>query len=201
MRGVHTWKGVAVAIVLFAAFPSSASESVLGLELGAVGLHDVISKLGPAKLVRTGDASTSETWLCYHSKAGEFLIFASNSEMAGPNLELTAIRLSKSPPSESECAEYSAEKPLRLSNGLGLGSTEPEIEAATAGKPSPKGGYIICSKHLFKKGTPEYDRWASAKGCFLEGEEPYFSVCTGLFAKFEKGHAVWVQISRIESVC
>jgi len=201
MRRVHTWKAVAVATVLFAALPSSGSESVLGLKLGTVGLHDVISKLGPAKLARTGDASTSETSLCYHTKAGEFLVFASNNEMAGPNLELTAIRLSQSPPLESECAEYSAEKALRLSNGLGLGSTEAEVKAAAEGEPSPEGGYVACSKHLFMKGTPAYDRWANAKGCFAEGEEPYFSVCTGLSARFEDGRAVWIQISRIESVC
>jgi hypothetical protein len=121
--------------------------------------------------------------------------------MAGPNLELTAIRLSKYPPPGRKCAQHPAESALHLSNGLGLGSTETEVTAAAKGEVSLEGGHVACSKHLFEKGTPEYDRWANAKACFSEGEEPYYSVCTGLSAKFEDGRAVWVEVSRIESVC
>ncbi|MDH4073668.1 MAG: hypothetical protein OEV41_11270 [Gammaproteobacteria bacterium] len=201
MRAMQIWTLVALAILVLAASPSDASESLLGLEPGAVGLNDVVSKLGPTELVRTGDASTSETSVCYQTNAGEFVVFASFSEMGGPDLDLTAIRLSASAPPGRKCARHPAKEPLAFSNGLKLGSTEADIKKHAPGPANADGDFVACSKRFFEKGTPEYERWANSEGCFREGEEPYYSVCSGLSAKFEDGRAVWIQLNRIESVC
>jgi hypothetical protein len=103
--------------------------SAIGLVLGQHTLDDVVATLGPARIVHTGDAGESESSVCYRTSNGEALAFASTSEMAVPWLQLTAIRLGKLSQLQGGCSPLK-QPPVRFSNGIGLGMTRREIEAA-----------------------------------------------------------------------
>lgn len=175
--------------------------SALGLVLGRHQLDDVVAALGPAKIVRTGDAGESEASVCYRTAKGEVLAFVSYTEMA-TGLELTAIRLGGAQALHGECSPLKQPLP-RLSNGLRLGMTRAQIEAAlgVALQEAPEGfQYSICSPEPFEKGTDDYDRWANTK-CFPEGVVPHADICTSVTVRLRKGRAVLLEVSRIEAVC
>ena len=177
-----------------------ANVSALGLKLGTHTLDDVVARLGNAERVYTGDASTAETSVCYQAGHGEVIVFASNDEMGGRNLELTDIRLHVVGQGDRDCLKLVRDSPISLSNGLRLGLTKAQVRS-TIGVCLAIGAHGRCVKVPFRKGTPGYKRWAGAKGCYRDGEAPYYSVCTTVAAKFEGDKAVWIQVTRIESVC
>lgn len=177
--------------------------SALGLVLGRHTLENVVAVVGPARQVHTGDAGESESSVCYRTSSGEVLAFASNSEMAVPPLQLTAIRLGKVSQLQGACSPLTG-PPVRFSNGIGLGMTRRQIEAALGD--ALQQGPVYLEQHKcvavpFKKGTEEYDRWANAPLCFEAGEAPHSNVCVSLAVQLENGRAVWLEASRVESVC
>jgi hypothetical protein len=173
--------------------------SGLGFALGAQHIGNVKEALGPGELLHSGDAGTAETSICFQTDLGEVIVFASNDEMAGPDLELTGIRLHRAGPEDSDCRMLKLDSRIVLSNGLRLGLTRREVESAIGVPLDPDGTASSCTQVPFHKGTAE--PWINAKGCFRPGEEPYYNICNTVTAKFETDKALSIELTRIRSVC
>lgn len=65
------------ALFIWSPSGSEAAVSVLGFELGKTKLGEIVVQLVANSPLKSRDASTSETSVCYKNKAGEFIIFAS----------------------------------------------------------------------------------------------------------------------------
>lgn len=184
-----------LSLLLLASVPVNASISILGIELGAHSLNDVQSRLGSGNMVKSGDAAMSETSICYKTLAGEFIQFASNSEMAVDSLGVTAIRLSDNPFPNRVCPLVKIKSKSIFSNGFKLGMAKDEFEKVKSGDS------FGCVEVPFAVNSAEYLRWRNAPGCFEKGQEPYYYVCSNSSATFHDNKVIWVEVTRIESVC
>jgi len=171
-----------------------AALTVLGITAGSSQtLHDVTRRLGPAKSWHTGDASASESKVCYKvpSEAGDVVVvFASSGEMGGPKGQVNFIRLYA--PGVPFAAKNRCERlarttaDLRLGIGLHLGATPDEVTAALWKRPMSRKGALhfeSCRTHHSRKGD-----MCESDCSFIEG-------------KFERGAAVYFGLSRIQSDC
>jgi len=190
-----------------------AALTVLGITAGSPQtLHDVTRRLGEAKSWHTGDASTSESKVCYTvpSAAGDVVVvFASSGEMGGPEGQVNFIRLyAPGMPfaAKDRCQRLARTAgDLRLGNGLHLGATPDDVTGALWKRPvSKKGGlhFESCRTRHFRKSDPNYEHWKGKGDCgFKDPQRPEFNDCSSIEAKFERGAAVYFELSRIQSVC
>ena len=181
-----------------------AALTVLGITAGSSQtLHDVTRRLGPAKSWHTGDASTSESKVCYKiaTDAGEaVIVFASGLEMAWPAGQVMSIRLyAPGIPfaARSRCARLErASADLRIGNGLHLGATPDGVTDALWKRPvSKKGGlhFESCRTRYLKKSPPGHE--------YGKGKGTCESDCSSVEAQFERGAAVFFELSRVQSDC
>jgi hypothetical protein len=92
-------------------------------------LDTIRTAVGAGRLDQSGDASTSLTWLCYTAPEIGQRIWLAADEMGGGNVdEITVASLPAGAAATAECPALPQRfQPLRLANGLGIGSTEAEV--------------------------------------------------------------------------
>lgn len=185
---------------------------VLGFRVGGTKtLHDVMVRLGMTRSWHTGDASESESKICYRipSTRGEImLVFASNGEMSTPKGQVNSIRIISPEIVFSErryCSllHLSADK-LSTPNGLHLGISVTETQAIFGAKHPDKNGslrYDLCQKRYFLKSDPAFKTWIGKSQCFEDPSRPYVDDCGFLQIDFSHGHAVFIRLDMIQSVC
>lgn len=174
-------------------------------------LNDVKKHLGESSVWHSGDASTSESKVCYRldGETGEVIVvFASNSEMSSPKGQVTSIRV------------YGMEVPfaakkrcvllpgfaneLRTLDGLHLGATRAEIARVLWKRPVSKNNfirYVSCRKQFMQKSAPYFERWVGKKECFENPQQPYLNDCTTVEFQLKSEAAVYFELSRGQSVC
>ncbi len=212
---------IAAALSLLSAVEASSAEtgpartyeataSILGVRAGsAETLSDVAKRLGSAEIWHTGDASESESKLCYRisSEKGEtVLVFSSNGEMSEPKGQVTGIQLySTTTPfrDRRRCSPLKAGK-LTTPNGLGLGSSPEEVTGVLGKRGLSKRDalhYTSCRKQYMRKGEPYFERWFGKEGCFENPRKPYTNECSYIEFQFKEGAAAYMNLSRNQSVC
>jgi hypothetical protein len=114
------------------ALPSAAGNdgsqftAFAGFELGKVTLGQVAERLGPAKLIESGDAGDYEAKICYRTSLG--LVYFMSGEMGGREHQLLGFGVSGNNPA-LPCAKFPpdlAPKTLSLA-GLRRGLTKAEF--------------------------------------------------------------------------
>lgn len=184
------------------------SRTILGVTLGRSTLATVQQKLGSAKMWREGDASTAEEAICYVTSEphATVIVFASNSEMAGPpENQVTDIRMmgSESYPQRAKCAGISAEN-IRTPSGLGLGISRKTVRTILG---APSHGTLskpIYTWNIIKplpKSDKNYDYWASRKEECFDGKEPFVNVGSEIRVVFNDDVVVALSFERMESIC
>ncbi len=174
-------------------------------------LIDVKKHLGESSVWHTGDASTSESKVCYRleGETGEVIVvFASNSEMSSPKGQVTSIRVyGKEVPfaAKKRCAllqGYANE--FRTLDGLHLGATRAEIAQVLWKRPVSKNNsirYDSCRKQYMQKSDPFFERWIGKNECFENPQRPYVNDCTTVEFQLKSDAAVYFKLSRSQSVC
>jgi hypothetical protein len=189
-----------------------AAVTFLGITAGAdTTLSDVAKRLGVAKQWHTGDAANSESKLCYVVRATQpyIVVFASNSEMSAPKGQVSSIRIyGRGIPfrAKHRCSHLEVqESALSTPNGLRLGASKSEIEQALWRRPTSKHGslhYDSCRKRYLDKSSPYSARWAGEKDCGFENpQRPYENDCTSVEIHLKSDAAVYLQLSRGQSIC
>jgi hypothetical protein len=135
-------RAIAILLLLLltsTAFPSFAEDTgeqftdFLGFHLGTITLAEVEKKLGPAKLIETGDAGGYEAKICYKTSIG--LVYFLSGEMGGSKHELLGFAVSKNDEAKP-CSPYPSSQPppmLELA-GLRLGMTKANFSRAVRKK-------------------------------------------------------------------
>lgn len=174
-------------------------------------LNDVKKHLGESRIWQTGDASTSESKVCYRveGEMGEVIVvFASNSEMSSPKGQVTSIRVyGKEVPfaAKKRCASLRGfANELRTLDGLHLGTTRAEIAQVLWKRPVSKSSFIhydSCRKQYMQKVDPSFERWVGKNECFENPQRPYVNDCTSAEFRLKRDAAVYFELSRGQSVC
>ncbi len=184
----------------------------LGIQVGRGDtLASVMRGLGKTEEWGSGDASTSETKICYRIKGGEndlIIVFASSAEMASPPGQINHIRVyavASMFAQRKRCSliDVSAHD-LKTSDGLRLGLSPAEIQAILGPKRVAKNqslNYSGCSKRYLKTSDPYFDRWVGKSDCFENPGRPYFSDCSFAEFKFSNGRTTYMSLNRNQSVC
>jgi len=178
---------------------------------GAQTLDDVARRLGKTHTWHTGDASESESKLCYRvsSEQGEtIIVFASSGEMAHPPGQVNSIRLIAPElkfPNRKNCSpvKLSASE-LKAKNGLRLGMSSAEVQGLFWQKNPAKNGslhYTSCQKRYLHKADPHFKDWVGQAQCFEDPNRPYVSDCGYVQVEFKQGRAVFVGLNMNQSVC
>lgn len=168
-------------------------------------------RLGKTEEWGSGDASTSETKICYRIKGGEndsIVVFASSAELASPPGQINHIRVyavASMFAQRNRCnsIEASADD-LKTSDGLRLGLSPTEIQAILGPKRIAKNqslNYNGCSKRYLRKSDPYFDRWVGRTGCFENPSRPYISDCSFAEFQFRNGRTTYMSLNRNQSVC
>ncbi len=185
-----------------------ASRTVLGITLGRSTLNEVQEKLGPAKLWSSGDAATAEQKVCYVTKSRRpvVVVFASNSEMAGPpENQVTDIRILRSEAyaERSKCVAISAEN-IRTPNGLELGINGETVRKIlgipSRGTPA-KPIYFWSVDRPLPKSDKNYHYWISRREECFDGKEPFVTVSSEIHVVFDRDVVVGLSFERMESIC
>ena len=95
-------------------------------QLGKITLSEVVKAVGPAKIIKTGDAGESKAEICYRIPEG--IIYFLSGEMGGQDHELLGFAISIND-SKQQCANYPENitpKMLHLGD-LKLGQTKKEF--------------------------------------------------------------------------
>jgi len=188
------------------------SLTFLGVQAGRKDtLSSVTRRLGKTEEWHTGDASTSESKICYRIKTGEgdlVVVFASNSEMANPQGQINHIRVYASASTFSQrkrCASLSVGvSDLKTTSGLRVGVSPDEVQTTLGPKRIASNQsltYSACSKQYLRKADPYFDRWVGKSECFENPSRPYFNDCSFVEFKFNSGRATYMSLSRNQSVC
>lgn len=186
------------------------SRTVLGITLGRSNLSEVQAKLGQTRLWSDGDAATAEGKVCYVTKGpnATALVFASNTEMAGPpENQVTDIRILRATtyPDRAKCL------PLRISSqkvstrsGLRLGLRREEVRLIL-GPPrtsaASEWSYSWSVDLELPTSDPRYKDWAARKDECFNGKLPFFSVGSGIGVGFDGDVVTAISLSRMESIC
>lgn len=186
------------------------SRTILGVTLGRSNLAEVQATLGRTTLWSDGDASTAEGKVCYVTQEPNavVVIFASNSEMAGPpENQVTDIRIFKSSAyvHRAKCLPLpiSAER-VRTKSGLGIGLSHRDIRRILG---PPRSATPTRWKYSWSIDVPlpasnrYYEYWRSReKECF-DGEAPFFWLGSTISVEFEGDAVTALSLSRMESIC
>ena len=174
-------------------------------------LNDVKKHLGQSGMWHTGDASASESKVCYRAEGdtGEVIVvFASNSEMSSPKGQVTSIRVyGKEVPfaAKKRCVLLRGfANELRTLDGLHLGATRAEIAQVFWKRPVSKNNaihYDSCRKQYMQKSDPFFKRWVGKSECFENPQRPYVNDCTTAEFQLKSDAAVYFELSRGQSVC
>lgn len=187
-----------------------ASMTVLGLVLGQADLGSVQKKLGEAKMWSDGDASTSESKVCYatQNSAPIVVVFASNTEMAGPpENTVTDIRIfpASGYQERSNCRsihlsgkEVSTKSGLRL--GINKGSTR-KILGAAARVEGSAWSYLWSVERLLPISDKNYGYWVARKQQCFGGRAPFFTISSEIKVQFDGDLVGGLSLRRIESIC
>jgi hypothetical protein len=197
-----------VFLAALTAWPAFADEtgsqftSFAGLELGTVTLAQIQEKLGPAKLVETGDAAEYEASICYRTSGG-LLIFLSG-EMGGPEHQLLGFAVSSRDRAKA-CPNLPAKNaPLRLQlAGLYLGMTKEEFKHVVATKVEWDGNIgraFFQSKRLmtpteFAK-LPKNVQQATLAG----NQQNYFDVSVSVIGTFAGENLTEFRVWKVETL-
>lgn len=186
------------------------SRTLVGIILGSSNLAGVREKLGAAKTWSEGDASTAEQVICYvtaepHAVA---IIFASNSEMAGPpNNEVTDITIMRSEAysQRSKCGKLTIPaNDIQTSSGLRLGVSQSGIRRIL-GPPFPRTAaawkYMWSVNEPLPESDKNYQYWLSRKEECFDGKLPFITVSSQVEVSFEGGVVTALHLRRIESTC
>jgi len=172
---------------------SAASRTVLGITLGRSNLAKVQEKLGRAKLWSSGDASTSEHKVCYVTRGARqvVLVFASNSEMAGPpENDVTNIRIVKGAayPDRSKCGSLTISgNEVSTNSGLKLGLTQAGVRR------------ILGPPRKIAGSTWDYS-WSVDLPLSTSDKNRFFMVSSWLTIQFYRGRVIRWSLGRIESM-
>lgn len=174
-------------------------------------LNDVKTHLGESRIWHTGDASTSESKVCYRveGEMGEVIVvFASNSEMSSPKGQVTSIRVYGKEvlfAAKKRCASLRGfVNELRTPDGLHLGATRAEIAQVLWKRPVSKNNsihYESCRKQFMQKSDQFFQRWFGKKECFENLQRPYANDCTTVEFQLKSDAAVYFELRRGQSVC
>ncbi len=193
------------------------SLTIFGITPGASTFADVLQIFGKSSRWHTGDASTSESKMCYRLGSGSsevFVVFASNSEMAGaPNYIVTGIRLYSSDGSFQEnerckSAEWKKGKFL-TSSGLQLGISLSEVNQILGKEHRREGDNFIwsnCEEVPILPSDPYYEFWSKKTGCFEDEKggwdgKPYYYSCSQVSVCFKDGKVIYLGLSSVDSIC
>jgi len=193
------------------------SIAVLGITPGQSTFEDVQRLFGDATRWRSGDASTSETKQCFRIRARNiqgYIVFASNSEMAGPpSYKVTDIRIYAAAVSFADSKRCDGtivrEAPISTVKGIATGISKKAIEHIL-GKPNRiedgTSFWVACVDTPLPESNPHYSYWSKRQGCFRDKHggwkgKPYYNACSGVTVRYENGVAVFVGISSADSIC
>ncbi len=184
------------------------SRTVLGIVLGRSNLADVQEKLGAAKIWSQGDASTAEQVICYVTAEphGVAVIFASNSEMAGPS-EVTDMTIMRSDAysQRSNCGRLTISAAnVETSSGLNLRTSQARIRQMLGPPPhrtATTWTYIWGVNESLPESDKNYRYWLSRKGECFDGKQPFTTVSSEMEISFAEDAVTSLHLQRIESIC
>lgn len=186
------------------------SRIVMGITLGRSNLAAVEKRLGPAKAWSEGDASTAEHLLCYVTTGPNpmAIVFASNSEMAGPpENQVTDIRIMSSDayPERSRCGTLAVSgNDIGTPSGLKAGISRDRVREilGTPSRRTPTSWtYSWSVDRPLPTSDKNYQYWLSRKEECFNGRPPFFTVDSEINVLFDGGVATVLRFERIESVC
>ena len=189
----------------------TASLTVAGVRIGgSETLTDVVSRLGPAVIWRTGDAAESTAQVCYRVSAAAVrtvIWFGSNNEMSEPKGQVNHIIVYGDPREFHEhdrCG--SLERPVAAigtPNGLRLGiSATHALRILGAGRLRQGSLEYSASQRRYLQPTdPRYARWVTQKQCFPDSSVPYFDDFAHILITFKADRAIRLSFSSNQSWC
>jgi hypothetical protein len=186
--------------------------TILNVDVGRNDtLANVVARLGKAREWHTGDASESESKICYKistDHAEVIVVFASNGEMSSPKGQVTSIRLygeGAAFPQRRHCARLAVpSEAIGIANGLKLGLTPDDVRTILGPEQISKRqslSYTHCAKKYWRKSDPFYRTWVGQSQCFEDPGRPYFNDCSFVEIRFLNGVANYVSFNRNQSVC
>nr|NJM04326.1 hypothetical protein [Desulfobacula sp.] len=175
--------------------------SFAGFELGTVTLTSVQAKLGPSKLVETGDAGDYTASICYAVPGGVIMFFA--GELDGPEHNLGGFGFAEET-NRKPCSEW----PMTLGvpnlaiGGLCLGLSISEftlIVGAPVHIEGKKAYAFFEGKRTITK--REIQRWPEeVQGMVKTGQQQnYFDVVVSVVATFSAGRLQELRIWKTET--
>jgi len=189
------------------------SRTILGIIVGKHSLYDVQKKLGNTEIWEDGDAALAESKLCYLFKVetGEIVVFfASNSEMAGPSLEITDTRLyfsNSTDQNNKRCTvnNLSFRRSMATPSGIQLGISKEDLALILGSPEKSTDPNILFYNYMIDVPIPKNDKnyssWADKLESCFEGKQPYYSIGSSVVAYFEKNRLIKLEIGRMESIC
>lgn len=177
---------------------------VLGVSLGDKMFDRAAARLGRAKIVERGDASTGRRQACYMSLGGQekaHLIFEQGE------VDYTFYLFADGPLWEGadRCVESNAiSNHLATATGIHLGQTPAQV-IAILGKPTKKReDELVYSFSVRKKASPEDLREARQRNPEMSDkdfEETYshYYLGAGVVAKFKNSKLTYLAVSKVES--
>jgi hypothetical protein len=157
-----------------------------------------------------GDASTAQQVICYIAAEPRAvaIIFASNSEMAGPpNNEVTDITIMRSEAysQRTKCGKLTIPAiEIQTSSGLRLGVSQSRIREIL-GPPfhgtAATWNYMWTVNESLPESDKNYRYWLSRKEECFDGKQPFITVSSQVEVSFEGGAVTAVHLRRIESIC
>jgi hypothetical protein len=175
--------------------------SFAGFELGTATLSEVKNKLGPARLIETGDAGEYTASVCYTVSDGVIMFFA--GELDGPEHTLGGFGFAKET-DRKPCSEWpmSLSVPKLVIGGLSLGLTIPEftrIVGAPVRIEGKKAYAFFESKRTMTK--LEIQRFPEeVQGSIKAGQiQNYFDVMVSVVATFSDGRLQELRVWKTET--
>jgi|GEM_PF-2078002 len=188
-----------------------AALTVLGIRVGgSETLDDVVARLGPAQIWRTGDAAESLSHVCYRvtgASPGVVIWFGSSNAMSDPKGQVNHIVLYGDPLEFGERERCAAlDRPLSsmaTPNGLKLGMTAGDARRILGpGRPRQDSvEYSDSQRRYLGPADPRYAHWASQVQCFPDASRPYFDDFAHIRIRLKDGRAIRIGLSRNQSWC
>ncbi len=191
--------------------------TILGITPGESTFEDVARLYGAAGQWHTGDAHSSETKICFRfgsGDAGTWVVFASNSEMAGaPQYLVTDIRLYSSAEFFTDTQRCKPVLKGRYSfstkSGVGLGVSAAKMEKILGKHERRENAHFVwvaCPKIPIPETDPKYDYWLKREGCFEDEHggwkgKPYYNACAGVTVGLKNGKVTYLELSSADSIC
>jgi hypothetical protein len=192
-------------------FLDSASLTVLGVRTGgSETLSDVVSRLGPAEIWKTGDAAESTSQVCYRVSGAELspvILFGSNNEMSVPKGQVNHIVLYGDPRefrNRKRCGTLNRPiDDIGTPNGLKLGMTPSDARSILGAGQLRQGSleYSASQRRYLEPTDPRYAHWATQTQCFPDSSRPYFDDFAHIMIKFKAGRAIRVSFSSNQGWC